>query len=496
MGPAGQTSYEDTVLSDAVNKTVSESSNIKHRFPVEHQGDYEGSISFYAFEEDYIELKDIETGIINLKKKETEKLTATADEQADIRGNDVALTDIKPRKFKGDPKGAVSLYLPASLQFADGIEYSNTAIGARGALAEQGIANSGSAGAIMASLGDLPLLDIMKNGVTGPAGQLALQRVLGKTPIVGGENIQNVAALTSGLTLNPNSRSLLRGVNTRTFRFTFNLIPTSVDESRAIRNIIKFFRSAMYPDDIGGNDVALTDIKPRKFKGDPKGAVSLYLPASLQFADGIEYSNTAIGARGALAEQGIANSGSAGAIMASLGDLPLLDIMKNGVTGPAGQLALQRVLGKTPIVGGENIQNVAALTSGLTLNPNSRSLLRGVNTRTFRFTFNLIPTSVDESRAIRNIIKFFRSAMYPDDIGGKQGATIGYKFPHKFIIKMRYKKKTVATGILPCFLENFETNYNPNTMGMMSDGSFPEINISMGFREERTLRKKDIDGGY
>ncbi len=330
MGPAGQTSYEDTVLSDAVNKTVSESSNIKHRFPVEHQGDYEGSISFYAFEEDYIELKDIETGIINLKKKETEKLTATADEQADIRGNDVALTDIKPRKFKGDPKGAVSLYLPASLQFADGIEYSNTAIGARGALAEQGIANSGSAGAIMASLGDLPLLDIMKNGVTGPAGQLALQRVLGKIPIVGGENIQNVAALTSGLTLNPNSRSLLRGVNTRTFRFTFNLIPTSVDESRAIRNIIKFFRSAMYP----------------------------------------------------------------------------------------------------------------------------------------------------------------------DDIGGKQGATIGYKFPHKFIIKMRYKKKTVATGILPCFLENFETNYNPNTMGMMSDGSFPEINISMGFREERTLRKKDIDGGY
>lgn len=330
MGPAGQTSYEDTVLSDAVNKIVSESSNIKLRFPLEHQGDYEGSISFYAFEEDYIELKNIETAIKNIDKKRTAKLTATADDQADFSGKDITITDIKPRKFKGDPKGAVSLYLPSSLQFADGIEYSNTAIGARGALAEQAIANSGAAGAIAASLGDLPILDILKNGVTGPAGQLALQRVLGKTPVVGGENLQNVAALTSGLTLNPNSRSLLRGVNTRTFRFTFNLIPASVDESRSIRNIIKFFRSAMYP----------------------------------------------------------------------------------------------------------------------------------------------------------------------EDIGGKQGATIGYKFPHKFIIKMRYKKKTVATGILPCFLENFETNYNPNTMGMMSDGSFPEINISMGFREERTLRKKDIEGGY
>ena len=333
MGPAGQISYEDTVLSDAVNKIVSESSNIKHRFPLEHQGDYEGSISFYAFEEDYIELQDVKRTIFDLRKKEIESQTQTVAE-------------------------------------------------APGA---------------------------------------------GEMDLFGTEQL---------------------------------------------------------------------DIKPRKFKGDPKGAVSLYLPSSLQFADGIEYSNTPIGARGALAEQALANGGAAAAIAASLGDLPLVEIMKNGVTGPAGQLALQRVLAKTPLIGGETLSNVAALTSGLTLNPNSRSLLRGVNTRTFRFAFNLIPTSVDESRSIRNIIKFFRSAMYPEDIGGKQGATIGYKFPHKFVIKMRYKKKTVATGILPCFLENFETNYNPNTMGMMSDGSFPEINISMGFREERTLRKKDIEGGY
>ena len=89
--------------------------------------------------------------------------------------------------------------------------------------------------------------------------------------------------------------------------------------------------------------------------------------------------------------------------------------------------------------------------------------------------------------------KEYRTIWYEDDVIKIIAQT---KLPHKFIIKMRYKKKTVATGILPCFLENFETNYNPNTMGMMSDGSFPEINISMGFREERTLRKKDIDGGY
>ena len=85
--------------------------------------------------------------------------------------------------------------------------------------------------------------------------------------------------------------------------------------------------------------------------------------------------------------------------------------------------------------------------------------------------------------------------MYPEDVA-PAGIPVGYKFPYKFVINMRYRGKKVATGILPCFLENFDTNYNPNSMGMMKDGNFPEVTIAMSFIESRTLRKTDIEGGY
>lgn len=236
-------------------------------------------------------------------------------------------------------------------------------------------------------------------------------------------------------------------------------------------------------------------VQSRKFEGDTKGSVSLYLPTSLQFTDGIEYSNIGLNAAGAIAEGAMRSGNPLAGVAATLQDMPLLDVLSRGVSDPAGQLALQRVLAKTPFVGGEQVTNVASLTSGLTLNPNTRSLLRGVSLRRFRFQFNLIPTSEEESRAIKNIIYFFRTSMYPEDVA-PAGIPVGYKFPYKFVINMRYRGKKVATGILPCFLENFDTNYNPNSMGMMKDGNFPEVTIAMSFIESRTLRKTDIEGGY
>lgn len=270
--------------------------------------------------------------------------------------------------------------------------------------------------------------------------------------------------------------------------------------SQFLASLVNSDNTQQTADDIAlhnGTNTEQQTIKPKKFNGEIRGGVSLYLPASLQFTDGIEYNNVSLGATGALGEAALANNGGniLNAATAMFNDLPLLDILKTGAQGPAGQLALQRVLAKTPIVGGEGVTNVASLASGLVLNPNTRSLLRGVSLRRFRFQFNLIPTSQRESNEIKNIIKFFRTSMYPEDVSAS-GVTVGYKFPYKFIIKMRYKGNKVATGILPCFLENFDTNYNPNAMGMMSDGNFPEVNISMSFLESRTLRKSDIEGGY
>ena len=62
---------------------------------------------------------------------------------------------------------------------------------------------------------------------------------------------------------------------------------------------------------------------------------------------------------------------------------------------------------------------------------------------------------------------------------------------------MFYNEKNVATKILPCYLESMQTVYNPSSMGMHADGSFQEVDISLNFREARTLSRDDIvSGGY
>ncbi len=81
-------------------------------------------------------------------------------------------------------------------------------------------------------------------------------------------------------------------------------------------------------------------------------------------------------------------------------------------------------------------------------------------------------------------------------LGSKFSVDLGYRFPNKFRIDMSYDDKRVATRILDCYLESFNTNYNPNSMSFHEDGNFPEVNIALSFREERTLRKKDIKDGF
>ena len=236
-----------------------------------------------------------------------------------------------------------------------------------------------------------------------------------------------------------------------------------------------------------------------RFLGQPgdRSKVTLYLPPQMQFSDGIEYANVDLGAAGAFAERAIREGRSGMGVVGAMlsGALPdidsVLDAMRGSIGTEAASLAALRTVGRVS----ETAANVISTTTGVALNPNRRTTLRGVTTRTFNFTFNLIPTTRQEAREIENIVTFFRTEAYPEDIE-VGGITVGYKFPNKFRINMQYNGRRVAHGILPCFLQNVNVVYNPNNMSFHKDGAFPETNLSLTFIEERTLRKQDIVGGF
>lgn len=225
------------------------------------------------------------------------------------------------------------------------------------------------------------------------------------------------------------------------------------------------------------------------------GSATLYLPPQLQFTDGVEYTNldlSAAGAAGVAAiRSGASGAGAVGAIIG--GALPDIDSVVEGIRGSLGSeaaaLAALRTVGRIS----STASDVVSTATGVALNPNRRTTLRGVSIRAFVFTFNLIPTTRQEAESIKSIVNFFRSEMYPEDIE-IGGLAVGYRFPNKFRIDMQYDGRFVAHGILPCFLQNMNTVYNPNNMSLHKDGNFPETTITLSFVEERTLRKQDILG--
>ena len=225
---------------------------------------------------------------------------------------------------------------------------------------------------------------------------------------------------------------------------------------------------------------------------------SLYLPQSIQFADRIEYTNVDLGIVGAAAAQGIASDLTAGQILKQIAGqtLPdfesIQDAFASGVRSEAAQVAALR--GSRRVSGA--VARAIETQTGVTLNPNRRSTLRGVGLRQFRFAFKMIPTSQDEAEMVKGIVQFFREEMYPE-ARFISNVSAAYRFPSKFDIKLSYDGKKVATGILPCFLESVDVVYNPNAMAFHTDGNPQETDISLNFVEERTLSKYDITNeGY
>ena len=268
--------------------------------------------------------------------------------------------------------------------------------------------------------------------------------------------------------------------------------PPSIDTSA--------FSAEMTEASLIGNLQKLTDLYSAKisagksFKGD---TVKLYLPPAIQVQDGVNFEQAELGVRGGSAIQATENQ--------SGGETTLAEIAKNTfgfdtVNKIVGAMANEEVAravisGVSSVSGrGQNIVNTALQT---TLNPNIRAIFRSVNLREHAFAFKFVPRSAAEAQEIRNIIDWFRINLYPESIAPVGGLKVAYKFPNKFLIRMKYGLNTdIVTQYLRSYLVNMTTNYNPSNMSFYYDGEFQEIDLTLNFREHRTLSKEDIQAGF
>jgi hypothetical protein len=223
--------------------------------------------------------------------------------------------------------------------------------------------------------------------------------------------------------------------------------------------------------------------------------VLLYLPQGLQFRDNVTYENVDVGSTGAA----VAGGASALAAMTDGVSSFVQGMSGGGANDGLAKLATVRMAQAA----GKFSDEVTAglkLQTGVTTNPNTRSLFKQVNMREFQFNFKMIARSKAEADQIKRIIAFFRSELYPEDIPvtiGGQELSLGYQFPNKFNLEFEYDGKTIAHKVKPCFLRSVDTTYNASQMAFHDDGEFLEVDMNLNFTETVTLSKKDIsEGGF
>ena len=227
------------------------------------------------------------------------------------------------------------------------------------------------------------------------------------------------------------------------------------------------------------------------------GAVSLYHPGGVGFADGAGFSTFDMGPLGNDLMAGVIdpNANAASIAKTSVGDLTGNN---EGASELRTMLAMKiaKESGLSSLAPGtENLQEIYGAAKGVAVNPNSTTAFQNMNIRSYTFNFKMIAESPSESDTIRQIQTFFREHMYPEEGAGSYLLTYPATFTVKFYTADG-RENPYYPKIYELNLTNFSTNYNGSSHLHFDGGAPVEVDISLSFQETKVLTKADLGEGY
>lgn len=256
-------------------------------------------------------------------------------------------------------------------------------------------------------------------------------------------------------------------------------------------------------------------------KGHDEPSIQLYLPVAFQQNDSFSIPGTELGLLGAGTLAGM-NQGS-GLIKSTMDQFSqglgsIFDMAKDKLDPSHAAVVTARLANK---LAPSEVAAAFSLAAGVTVNPNVRSIFKGVNLREYAFQFKFLPKSQKEAEVVEKIINKFRTYSYPEVIEMGPVAA-GYKYPDLFRIavyvehtekvlmsgdigdiaeskettEMVTRRKRVGNRIKDCYLRSVSTNYNASSMAFHPDGRPVEIDLALNFVEEETISRRDVKDGY
>ena len=225
--------------------------------------------------------------------------------------------------------------------------------------------------------------------------------------------------------------------------------------------------------------------------------IRIYMPQSLVVNDDISYNQENLGTRGLVATAALNNgSGIVSAIGSAVAEglESVFNLATGQITKETANVAAARISQRIPSAGLRAAASTALQTG---VNPGTRMIFDRPNVRQFTFQFRFIATSAAEASQVENIVKSFRTEMYPETVNLAEGIPAGYKFPNLFEISFKFLNSDARfPKIQLAYLRSCQVNYNGSQMAFHADGQPTEVDMTLIFQEYRALSKQDIERGY
>jgi len=205
--------------------------------------------------------------------------------------------------------------------------------------------------------------------------------------------------------------------------------------------------------------------------------IRLYIPASPREQYGANWSEIDMGLAAAFAEKSSS----------------VVDDIKSAATaeGPARDRAIRTLAGMTNITAAAGfdfrLQDIMELGSGKVPNPNKAALFKGMNFRSFQYSFKFAPKSQAELNAAYDIINEFRMNMHPE-----RSDKFFLQYPSEFNITYQYagKDNKWLTKIADCALVDMTVDFGAGgafTAIQGTEGAPSEITMTLQFKELEVL---------
>lgn len=132
------------------------------------------------------------------------------------------------------------------------------------------------------------------------------------------------------------------------------------------------------------------------------------------------------------------------------------------------------------------------LYAGVARNPFMAVAYRGPNLRSFRFQWELLPTSESESNALRNLIKFLKHGMHPSYRDLSIFTNALFEYPN--IYRPAFTKNDYLFDIGFCVIKSVDVDYHPRGKVYHSNKAPFMVSLGLTLQEVEVITKESILG--